>query len=88
VNEPAAFAVCAFVIGVGATVVMDLWAVLLQRLFKIQPSNWAMVGRWVGHFRNWRLLHESIAEAPPIRHELVLVSGASSGRGGPRCYRR
>jgi hypothetical protein len=68
----AEFALRAVAIGVGATVVMDLWAVLLQRLFGVQPSNWAMVGRWVGHFRNGRFLHENIADAPPIRHELAL----------------
>jgi hypothetical protein len=104
VSELAEFALRAVVIGVGATVVMDLWAVLLQRLFRVQPSNWAMVGRWVGHFPSRRFLHDKIAEAPPIRSELALgwivhyltgittaryysVSGASTGRGGPRCYR-
>lgn len=71
-SELAEFALRAVVIGVGATVVMDLWAVLLQRLLGVQPSNWAMVGRWVGHFANGQFVHAKIADAPPIRAELAL----------------
>jgi DUF2938 family protein len=72
VSELAEFALRAVVIGVGATVVMDLWAVLLQRLFGVQPSNWAMVGRWVGHLTNGQFVHARIADASPIRAELAL----------------
>jgi DUF2938 family protein len=72
VCEPAEFAIRAVAIGVGATFVMDLWAVLLQRLFRVQPSNWAMVGRWVGHFSNGQFRHDRIADAAPIRGELAL----------------
>lgn len=71
-SELAEFALRAVVIGVGATIVMDLWAVILQRLFRIQPSNWAMVGRWVGHFTNGQFVHDKIADAPPIRAELAI----------------
>ena len=71
-SELPEFALRAVAIGVGATVVMDLWAVLLQRLFGVPPSNWAMVGRWVGHFANGRFVHNKIADAPPIRAELAL----------------
>lgn len=38
----------ALLIGVGATVIMDLWGILLRRL-GIATLNFAMVGRWVGH---------------------------------------
>ena len=71
-SELAEFALRAVAIGVGATVVMDLWAVLLQRLFGVPPSNWAMVGRWVGHLTNGQFVHARIADAPPIRAELAL----------------
>jgi hypothetical protein len=72
VSELTEFAVRAVAIGVGATVVMDLWAVLLQRLFKVQPSNWALVVRWVGHFTNGQFVHDKIADARPVRAELAL----------------
>jgi hypothetical protein len=72
VSELTEIVLRAVAIGVGATVVMDLWAVLLQRLFNIPPSNWAMVGRWVGHFSNGKFRHDRIADAPPIHGELAL----------------
>jgi hypothetical protein len=72
VSTLAEFILRAVAIGVGATVVMDLWAVLLQRFFRVQSSNWAMVGRWVGHFSNGQFFHDRIADARPIRGELAL----------------
>jgi hypothetical protein len=72
VSELAEFGVRAILIGVGATAVMDLGAVLLQRLFGIQPSNWAMVGRWVGHFRRGQFLHDDIGRSQRIDNELAL----------------
>ncbi|HDS1748642.1 MULTISPECIES: DUF2938 domain-containing protein [Pseudomonas] len=61
-------------IGVGATVVMDLWGLLLRRL-GIATLNFAMIGRWAGHLRNGRLRHQAIAKADPVRHELALGWG-------------
>jgi hypothetical protein len=66
------FFVRAFVIGVGATVVLDLWAVLLQRLLRIPSTNWAMVGRWFGHFPRGRFVHDNIAQASPISGERAI----------------
>ena len=34
------------VIGLGATLVMDIWALFLQRIFKIPSLNYCLVGRW------------------------------------------
>ena len=36
-------------IGIGGTVILDLWAAFMQRVFNVPATNWAMVGRWVGH---------------------------------------
>ncbi|NQD57000.1 DUF2938 domain-containing protein [Pseudomonas sp. CM25] len=58
-------------IGIGATVVMDLWALLLRRL-GIATLNMAMVGRWAGHLLSGRVRHQAIAKAEPVRHELAL----------------
>jgi hypothetical protein len=66
------FVVRAVAIGAGATAVMDSWALVLQRLWKIPPSNWGMVGRWVGHMPRGRFIHDSIAAAPTIRGELAI----------------
>lgn len=32
--------------GLGATVVMNFWALLLYRSARIALHNWALVGRW------------------------------------------
>jgi hypothetical protein len=59
------------VIGVGATVVMDLWALLLRQL-GIPSLNFAFLGRWLGHLPQGRWTHESIAKAAPVRGESVI----------------
>jgi hypothetical protein len=66
------FTVRAILIGVGATAVMDLWAVLLKRYFGIPSLDYRFVGRWLGHMAQGRFAHDSIAAAPPIRGELIL----------------
>lgn len=60
------------IIGVGATVLMDLWAILLYRLFAQSRPNWAPVGRWFWHLKNGVVFHESIGNAEPYTHELAL----------------
>ncbi|MBI2769842.1 MAG: DUF2938 family protein [Burkholderiales bacterium] len=58
-------------IGMGATAVMDAWLWLLRRL-NVPTLNFALLGRWVGHWRRGRWAHAAIARAAPVRHELVL----------------
>ncbi|AKM28891.1 hypothetical protein AB870_00210 [Pandoraea faecigallinarum] len=60
------------VVGVCATVVMDLWAVLLRRVFGIVPLDFAMVGRWLGHMPAGRFAHAGIGRATPIPAEKAL----------------
>lgn len=47
----------AVLIGAGATLVMDLWALLLKRLFGLPSLDYALVGRWLGHLPRGRLTH-------------------------------
>jgi hypothetical protein len=61
----------AFAIGVGATLVMDLWALLLKK-FGIPSLNFALVGRWLGHLPEGQWIHESIGKAAPVRGERAL----------------
>lgn len=60
------------VLGIGATIVMDAWALLLKRMFGVQPLNWAMVGRWVGNMPSGRFYYESIIQAPLVSNEKAL----------------
>ena len=63
------FILRAFLVGVGATIVMDLWALLLKQ-FGIPSLNFAFLGRWIGHLLECQWTQESIAKTPPIRGEL------------------
>ncbi|WP_261539451.1 DUF2938 domain-containing protein [Burkholderia multivorans] len=59
-------------IGVGATLVMDLWALLRRRVFGVPSLDLALVGRWLGHMAHGRFRHASIATAAPLRGERAL----------------
>ena len=59
------------VIGVGATAVMDLWAAFLRRGFRVASLDYALLGRWIGHFPRGRR-HESIGQAAPVRYERII----------------
>src|SRR4051812_46819610 len=55
-------------IGAGATIVMDLWAVVLRQ-FGVPSLNLAVLGRWIGHLPRGQWMHLSIARATPVRGE-------------------
>ncbi len=71
-SEPLTLIIQVVLIGIGATIVMDFWALLLKRLLNIPPLNWAMVGRWIGHFPRGQFSHENIASSPAVFGELVM----------------
>jgi len=60
------------VVGFGATVLMDLWAILLWKVFGQSRPNWAPVGRWFWHLKNGVVFHDDIGKAEPYAHELAL----------------
>lgn len=60
-----------FGLGVGATLLMDLWSAVLRRM-GIATLNYAMLGRWSLHWRNGFWFHKSIKEAQPVGGENVV----------------
>lgn len=58
-------------VGIGATIVMDLWLALLRRL-GVPTLNFAFIGRWAGHLLRGRWKHDAIAKSPPIPGETAL----------------
>lgn len=64
--------VSAMLVGIGGTVLLDLWAVFMQRVCNMPASNWAMVGRWVGHMSRGRFAHEDIGRAAPVSGERAI----------------
>lgn len=59
-------------IGVGATALLDLWALFLNRAFGIPLANWAVIGRWFAYLPRGRLMHDTIADTPPVANELAI----------------
>lgn len=59
----------AVLIGVGATLFMDIWGVVQKRIFGMQTLDYALVGRWVAYLPRGRFRHDPIAASPPIRGE-------------------
>ncbi|MCC5811875.1 MAG: DUF2938 domain-containing protein [Ectothiorhodospiraceae bacterium] len=57
------------VIGIGATLVMDLWGWIQKRVFHAPPLDYALVGRWIGHFPQGQFRHDSIMAASPVGGE-------------------
>jgi len=70
-TETIEFALRTVFIGVGATLAMDVWALLLRQ-FGIPSLNFAFLGRWIGHLPRRHWIHESIARATPVKGELLM----------------
>ncbi|HKS94784.1 MAG TPA: DUF2938 domain-containing protein [Terriglobia bacterium] len=62
----------AVIVGLGATLFMDLWALLLTRAFSMPSANYCLVGRWLCHMPEGTFMHASIASAPQKRAECTV----------------
>ncbi|MFB9983458.1 DUF2938 domain-containing protein [Mesorhizobium kowhaii] len=58
-------------IGIGATALMDIWAMFLHKAFGQPRPNWGPVGRWVWHLSD-KVFHDDIGDAKPYAHEVAL----------------
>jgi hypothetical protein len=61
-----------FVMGITATVAIDLWATFANRMLGLPRTNWGMVGRWIGLMRQGQFAHASIGSSPRVVHESIL----------------
>src|ERR1700741_474205 len=64
--------VAAVLIGAGATLLLDLWSLFLQRAFRMPLPNFCLLGRWLNHMREGKFVHASIASAPPKQSECAV----------------
>jgi hypothetical protein len=62
----------AALVGIGGTVVLDVWALLMAHVVGLSASNWAMVGRWFGNMLRGQLVQETMTNAEPVRGELAI----------------
>ncbi len=75
------FALGVAVVGVGATLVMDLWNLFLKVAFGIPSLDLCLLGRWVGHMPAGTFRHERIAGAAPKAGECLVGRAAHYGIG-------
>ena len=61
----------ALLLGIGATIVFDLWGQLLKYTFKVPPSNICFVGRWLLHMPAGKFTHEKISASAPKKGECI-----------------
>jgi hypothetical protein len=62
----------AVLIGLGATLLIDLWALFLRRAFSIPSLNLCLLGRWVLYIPEGKIAHESITATPQKPHECTV----------------
>ena len=60
------------IVGVGATALMDVWALFLKLALGQSMPNWGFIGRWVWHLRAGKVFHDSIAVASPHPNEIAI----------------
>jgi hypothetical protein len=73
--------VWAIPIGIGATLVMDVWAIVLKQAFGVPLPNYAMVGRWLAGMRQGRFRNDNLARSPSLPGEGALGWAAHYGIG-------
>ena len=61
-----------FLIGIIATVGMDIWAAVAKYILHLPTADWAMVGRWFGHMPRGVFVHHPVSAAAPIANELLI----------------
>ena len=79
--------ISAILIGLGATLTFDLWALFLKQALKLTPSNICLVGRWLRYMPAGTFTHSNILSAPQksgectvgwIAHYLIGITFASA----------
>ena len=63
-NTLALSLISSILLGLGATLTFDFWALFLKYAFKITPSNFCMVGRWILYMPEGTFKHSDIGSAP------------------------
>lgn len=61
----------AIITGLGATFIMDLWALFVRRAFNIALPNYCFVGRWIRYMPAGTFTHTNIAATPALSAECL-----------------
>lgn len=71
-NDAVVVVAAGVLMGITGSALMDAWSLVLRRQFHVPTLDYALLGRWIGHFPHGRLVHERIASAEPVVGEGVL----------------
>ena len=71
-NPLALSLISTILIGLGATLSADLWALVLKRAFKIPAPDYCLVGRWLRTMPEGTFRHANIISAPPKSAECTV----------------
>lgn len=71
-SSTAEILVKAALVGVGGTVVLDLYALFIARVLGVTATNWAMVGRWFGNMTRGQFVQAAMSQAEPVKGELAI----------------
>ena len=66
------FIVRSLIIGIGATALMDLWALALHLTLGHPAPSWGMGGRWFAHAAQGRVWHDDIGQAAAVPNESTI----------------
>lgn len=69
---PEAMVLGMLLVGVGATLVMDLWALFLRSAFNVPSLDYRLVGRWLLYMPQGQFRHGHIAKTPAKAGESVI----------------
>lgn len=59
-------------VGIGATLVMDLWALVLKHVYGVTGLDYRMLGRWLGHLLHGQVRHDAIGRSAPVSAEALI----------------
>ena len=71
-NSVVEFAGYAVMIGTGATLLTDAWALARKRLTGTASLDYGLVGRWLAYVVSGRFRHDPISASAPVRHERAI----------------
>lgn len=71
-TEAVDFVACGVIMGVAGSALMDAWSLVLRRGFHVATLDYALLGRWIGHFPRGRFVHDRIATAESVVGERLL----------------
>ena len=71
-NAIVLYTISTIFMGLGATLTFDLWALFLKYAFRITPSNFCLVGRWIRYLPEGIVRHSNIGTAPQKSRECLV----------------